>query len=110
VPFEKRYQEEREWTIRLRVTCDLFNISDGAAPLHRKGPATSQRRVTLAEERLAAKAKRPVGPSGGLGHTSATRAKMADVRRAYWAALTPEERSARNRRRGGSESPSAAAA
>jgi len=35
VPYETRYQVEREWTIMLRKTCDLFNISDGAAPLTR---------------------------------------------------------------------------
>jgi len=35
VPYSRRYQAEREWTIRLRKTCALYNISDGAAPLKR---------------------------------------------------------------------------
>ena len=47
VPYARRYSAEREWTIRLRKTCDLFNISDGASPLKR-GPLSEEHKAAIA--------------------------------------------------------------
>lgn len=46
VPYERRYQAERDWTVRLRKTCPLFNIADGAAPLKR-GPMSAEHRAKV---------------------------------------------------------------
>jgi hypothetical protein len=44
VPYSERYQAERDWTIRLSKTCDLFNISFGASPLRRPWMTDRNRR------------------------------------------------------------------
>jgi GIY-YIG catalytic domain len=44
VAYERRYQEERAWTIRLRQRYDLFNISDGPAPIRRPWMTERNRR------------------------------------------------------------------
>jgi len=93
VPYGERYQREREWTLKLRKTCDLFNISDGAAPLKR-GPLSEAERSRLVEMRARPGVKKARGRPAGYRHTPETRAKMAASRRAYWAGKTPEERSA----------------
>jgi hypothetical protein len=46
VSYSVRFSAERDWTIRLSKTCDLFNISYGAVPLRRlsAGPRGQRRR------------------------------------------------------------------
>ena len=56
VPYAQRYQAEREWTVRLRKTCDLLNISDGAAPLRRPWMSERYKRRGGAESPSAAAA------------------------------------------------------
>jgi hypothetical protein len=52
VPYEDRYQREREWTVRLAASSDLFNISFGAAPLHRP-PLTAEHKAKISRSLLA---------------------------------------------------------
>jgi hypothetical protein len=52
VAYERRYQAERYWTLRLRKTCDLLNISDGAAPLTRP-PLSEAHRAKIRAAALA---------------------------------------------------------
>jgi len=46
VPWDRRYQEERHWTIALGAKHDLLNISAGAAPL-RRPPLTAEHRAKI---------------------------------------------------------------
>jgi len=52
VPWHRRYEAERTWTLRLRQRYDLFNVSDGAAPV-RRPPLTPEHRakISLAKRR-----------------------------------------------------------
>lgn len=52
VSYERRYQEERSWTITMAAKYELLNISFGAAPLKR-GPMSAEHRakVSLAKRR-----------------------------------------------------------
>lgn len=46
VPWDRRYQEERRWTVLLRAKYELYNIADGPAPLHRP-PLTLEHRAKI---------------------------------------------------------------
>jgi hypothetical protein len=52
VPYERRFAEERRWTVILAARHPLFNVSYGASPL-RRGPLSEAHEAKISESIIA---------------------------------------------------------